>query len=830
MKLRLLLISVLLSFGAGVRAADFPGTVVLGRATNQSVAANLLAPANLTVYLEYGTRTGTYGTEIPPVSLSANVPQEVTLGGLTANTRYYYRLRFRTATATSYDASPESSFMTQRSAGSTFTFGVQGDSHPERVGVMFNSAYYTRTLQTVAADNSDFYILLGDDFSIDTINQANPRAVTQPQVIDRYIMQRPYLGLIGKAMPVYLVNGNHEQAARYLLDGTPNNVAVWAQNARNAYYAQPAPDDFYSGNPEQIPHIGLLRNFFAWTWGDALFVTLDPYWGSPVVADNDFYGGAKTTDQWKITHGELQYQWLKTTLEGSKAKYKFVFAHHVLGTGRGGVDIALKYEWGGQNANGTPGFAQNRPTWALPIHQLMAANKVTIFFQGHDHIFVRQQLDGVTYQSLGNPADPNYSLFNSDAFATGERFPNSGYARVTVAPSGVKVEYVRTYPTTDEGPGKVNGTVAFSYVTASAAEQTPIPVITAQPRALAVARGSAVAFSVSASSALPMSYQWKRNGVEIAGATTAVLGITAAQAADAGSYTVVVATSAGSVISTPALLTLGASRLVNMSVRSTAGTGSDTLIVGCVVGEGFPLAILLRGIGPALTGFGVTGVLPDPVLTLSDSAGGTVASNDNWTTGGNSNETAAVITRVGAFALPNGALDSALVANLTPGAYTATVSGKNAATGIALMEAYDAATTTSAAHLVNMSARTLVGTGGSILIAGFAVQGDVTKQLLIRAIGPSLTQFGVTGVLADPQLALFRAGETTPLQQNDNWLSATNSAQVSLASAQVGAFGLPAVAKDSAMLVTLAPGSYTAQVSGVGGTTGVALVEIYEVP
>ena len=460
----------------------------------------------------------------------------------------------------------------------------------------------------------------------------------------------------------------------------------------------------------------------------------------------------------------------------------------------------------------------------------MVANKVTIFFQGHDHIFVHQQLDGVTYQALGNPADPNYSLFNSDAYATGERFPNSGYARVTVAPSGVKVEYVRTYPTTDEGPGKINGTVEFSYVTASAAEQTPVPVITTQPRALAVAKGSAVTFSVSASSSLAMSYQWKRNGVDIPGATTAVLGIAAGQAGDAGSYTVVVSTSAGSVTSTPAVLTLGASRLVNLSVRSMAGTGNDTLIVGCVVGEGFPLAVLLRGIGPALTGFGVTGVLPDPVLTLADSVGATVASNDNWSTGGNSNETAAVITRVGAFALPNGALDSALVANLTPGAYTAAVSGKNAATGIALMEAYDAATTTSAAHLVNMSARTVVGTGGSILIAGFTIQGDVPKQVLIRAIGPSLTQFGVTGVLADPQLALFRTGGTTPIQQNDNWLSASNAAQVGLASAQVGAFGLPATSKDSAMLATLDPGSYTAQVSGVGNATGVALVEIYEVP
>ena len=819
-------------FATRALAADFPGTIVLGRPTNQSIAANLLAPSAQSVFLEYGTRPGSYTGQIDAILLAANAPREVTLPGLVANTRYFYRIRFRGPNATVYEASPEYSFMTQRPPGSTFVFGVQGDSHPERANTQFNSAFYTRTMNTVAADQPDFYLTSGDDFSVDTINQANPRAVTQPQVAERYNIQRPYLGILGKSAPIFLVNGNHEQAARYLLDGTPNNVAVWAQNARNLYYAQPAPDDFYSGNAEIIEHIGLLRNYYAWEWGDALFITIDPYWGSPVVVDNDFYGGNKTANQWAITHGKAQYDWLKATLEKSKARYKFVFAHHVMGTQRGGIDVALKFEWGGQNNNGTPGFAQNRAGWALPIHQLFVANKVTIFFQGHDHIWVHQQLDGVTYQALGSPANPNYSLFNSDAYATGERFPDSGYTRVTVAPAGVKVEYVRTYLPADERPGteKVNGTVAFSYTVGTAAEQSTSPVIAAQPRSQAVSAGTAVTFSVSATSALPLAYQWQRNGVAIAGATTAVLGLARVQAADAGSYTVVVSTTAGSVTSAAAILTLGASRLGNLSVRSTAGTGSDTLIVGCVVGQGDPAPLLIRGIGPALAGFGLTGVLADPVLTVTDANNSIVATNDNWSTGTNTNQTGAVTTRVGAFALATNALDAALVANLTPGSYSAVVTGKTGAPGLALMEAYDTSTTNTSAKLVNMSARTNVGTGGSILIAGFAIQGDAPKQLLIRAIGPSLTQFGVTGVLADPQLALFRQGSDTVIQQNDNWLTSSNAAQLGFTSAQVGAFTLPANSRDSAMLVTLTPGSYTAQVSGVGAATGVALVEIYEVP
>ncbi|MCX6953982.1 MAG: metallophosphoesterase [Verrucomicrobia bacterium] len=812
------------------RAADFPGTSVLGRPTNHSIAVNLLAPSALSTYLEFGTQPGNYPGQIEPVSLVANSPQEVTIDGLTANTRYFYRLRFRAAGATAYDAGPEYAFMTSRSPGSTFVFGVQGDSHPERAGQMFNAALYTRMMQTVAADAPDLFFTLGDDFSVDTINQANPAAVTRDQVINRYVIQRPYLGVLGRTVPIFLVNGNHEQAARYLLNGTPNSVAVWAQNARNAYYAQPAPDDFYTGNTEQIPFVsGPLRNFFAFTWGDALFVTLDPYWGSPVVVDNDFLGGPKTANAWSITHGDLQYNWLKATLEQSRARYKFVFAHHVMGTQRGGIDVALKYEWGGQNANGSPGFAANRPTWARPIHQLMADNQVTIFFQGHDHIFVHQQLDGVTYQSLGNPADNNYSLFNDDAYATGERFPNSGYARVTVTPDqGVKVDYVRTYLPADEGPGKVHGSVTFSYI--AGLPQGSTPVIAVQPKSQAVSVGQPVTFSVSANASLPLTYQWQLNGVNLVGATTAVLGLPSVRATDVGAYTVVVKTSAGSVTSATANLVIGTSRLANLSVRSTAGTGSDTLIVGAVVGPGDNETVLIRGIGPGLAQFGVTGALPDPVLTLNDNRNAVVATNDDWARGTNANQTAVTAGQVGAFALTNTALDSALLTTLAPGSYSAVLTGKNNATGVALIEAYDASTQPTAARLVNMSARTRVGTGAAILIAGFAIKGDAPKQVLLRAIGPTLAGFGVTGVLADPQLALFRQGVAAPLQQNDNWLASPNAAQIGLAAAQVGAFALPANSHDSALLVTLEPGTYSAQISGVGDTAGVALVEIYEVP
>jgi Calcineurin-like phosphoesterase len=435
-------------------------TEILGRPTHESVTVNARADSDLELYFEYGREQGQYGATTVPVTVAANQPVETLMDRLSPDARYFYRARYRTPGSGPYQTGAEHSFHSQRRPGSTFTFAAQGDSHPERAGIMFNSNLYVRTLQAVAAERPDFYLTSGDDFSVDTL-----RAVNAVTVAERYALQLPYLALVGQSSPLFLVNGNHEQAARYLLDGSANNVAVWAQNARNRFFPQPAPDGFYSGNTEVVPNIGLLRNYYAWEWGDALFVTIDPYWASPVAVDNVFGDDtARTRDPWQITHGDAQYEWLKKTLEGSRAKWKFVFAHHVNGTGRGAVEVAGDNEWGGKNRNGTWGFTANRPQWPLPIHQLMAANGVTIFFQGHDHLFARQELDGITYQELPNPADDTYTAFNDQAYRSGDKFPNSGYVRVTVSPESVHVEYIRMFLPNDEvPPGKVSGMVQFAY-------------------------------------------------------------------------------------------------------------------------------------------------------------------------------------------------------------------------------------------------------------------------------------------------------------------------------------------------------------------------------
>jgi hypothetical protein len=206
----------------------------------------------------------------------------------------------------------------------------------------------------------------------------------------------------------------------------------------------------------------LVRNYFAWHWGDALFVVIDPYWHSDAAVDNHISGEKKKRDLWDITLGEEQYQWLSATLSNSRAKYKFVFAHHVNGTGRGGKEVAPFFEWGGLALNGQSQFSIKRPDWALPIHDLMVQNQVSIFFQGHDHVFAMEELDGLVYQTVPEPADPNYQLYFEDRF-DGVVLPNSGRIRVEVSAEKATVEYLLTVLPEDETDTMQNNSVAYRY-------------------------------------------------------------------------------------------------------------------------------------------------------------------------------------------------------------------------------------------------------------------------------------------------------------------------------------------------------------------------------
>jgi len=275
-------------------------------------------------------------------------------------------------------------------------------------------------------------------------------------------------------------------------------------------------------------------------------------------------------------------------------------------------------------------------------------------------------------------------------------------------------------------------------------------------------------------------------------------------------------------------------KLINISTRSQTGTTANTLIAGFVITGDAPKPVLVRAIGPTLaTAFNVSGALSAARLEVFRGST-SIAVGDDWgapAAGAPSAATIAAITaRVGAFGLPAGSRDAALLLTLEPGAYTAVVTGQGGASGVCLVEVYDA---TSGAiprsqRIINIATRATVGTGDNALIAGFYVNGTVPKRLLIRGVGPALAQFGISGALARPQLVV-NSGATV-LAQNAGWGTSPDATLLATSAAQVGAFAFAAGSADAALIVHLSPGAYTAQVSGVGNTTGVALVEVYELP
>ena len=270
-----------------------------------------------------------------------------------------------------------------------------------------------------------------------------------------------------------------------------------------------------------------------------------------------------------------------------------------------------------------------------------------------------------------------------------------------------------------------------------------------------------------------------------------------------------------------------ARRLINLSSRVRAANGSDVAIAGFTIAGTAPKPVLIRAAGPTLGALGVAGTLTVPKLELY--RGSTVIeTNTGWTTAANSAAIATAASASGAFAFAPGSADSAIVTTLAPGGYTAILSAGAGAAGVGLVEIYDLSAATAGQNLANLSTRAAAGTGGEILISGLTIGGTLPKRVLIRAVGPGLAAFNLTGVLARPQLTLFSGN--TPVFTNAGWSTSPDADAIAAAASQVGAFAYAAGSADAALLVTLAPGAYTAQVAGVGGTTGLALVEVYELP
>ncbi len=266
-------------------------------------------------------------------------------------------------------------------------------------------------------------------------------------------------------------------------------------------------------------------------------------------------------------------------------------------------------------------------------------------------------------------------------------------------------------------------------------------------------------------------------------------------------------------------------RIVNLSSRAVASVGDDALIAGVVVADTVAKRYVSRAIGPGLALFGATGVLPDPQLTVFSGTGTELFRNNGWERGPDAVALPGYFKSVGAFPLTTGSLDAALATDLKAGAYTLQITSPTSRSGLALAELYELDTN---GRTVNLSSRARVRADDGALIGGFVVQGPAYKRMLLRAVGPTLAAFGLTGALRDPVLTLY-SGQTV-VATNDRWEAADNAAAIIAATKNAGAFALGAGSEDAALLITLPPGAFTVEVKGKNNTEGVALLEIYEVP
>lgn len=450
--------------------------------------------------------------------------------------------------------------------------------------------------------------------------------------------------------------------------------------------------------------------------------------------------------------------------------------------------------------------------------------------------------------ALAGTAEPTVSTPLATVTPTGTEFsvthnPTEPATTVSVTDGAVQVT-----PLNPAHPA-VAVTAGQSIEVNADANIVPPPAISTQPMAATVIVGTNAQFSVSASSASNLSYQWQRkvagsaiwsdlaNDGGFSGATAATLSISAALAMTGDQFRVIVTSDAGSSATSTvgALAVTHAPRLLNLSTRGLAQTGDNVLIPGFVISGTASKRLLIRAVGPTLgkDPINLGGVLDDPRMRLLRRNTVTqvfeeIATNDNWGTNGNAADITATAASVSAFDF-NDTLEAALLLDVAPGEYTVIAGGVNNSTGLAIVELYDADSADVDARLINISNRGFAGVGDDVMIPGFVISDEGPKTVLVRVVGPKLGSFGVSGTMVDPLLTVF-SGQS-PIHSNDNWSDDPDAATTTQVAAQVSAFALDGGSKDAAMVVTLQPGAYTVVgASAVAGGTGVVLVEIYVVP
>ena len=479
---------------------------VLHRVTDSSVTLTGFFSTDVTAAVRVGTtKGGPYTHKLlsggERKAFAANTPGAINLSGLSPDTQYYYQV----TSVPGGETSREGAFHTARPAGSDFAFTVTFDPHIDEGS---SDDVYRRTLANVGADAPDWHLDLGDlsmvtkcyGFHMGTQTACDTKtgaAQTQEETDTMWARLRPFIGQDFHSIPFLHALGNHEGEDGARSTGQCTDLASIRARSRTAYFPNPDPalqhggPGFFSGDDEPascMPEQGRSRQgFYTMQWGDVQLWVLDPFFyrERPERAEDEVE--AIEAALWAPTLGAKQYTWLAATLQESTAAFKVVAIHSLLGghwdssigpvkagQGRGGAEIAGLGEWGGHSHTGEHTFAQHRDTsvFTKPVHDLLKDTGVKLVLHGHDHMYAKQELDGVVYQLGPQPSHPSRSSSSGNCDSYGYNswpgtvcMSSSGHLRMTVAASGatksMTVDYVRAGGT--GAPGGANGQVAHSY-------------------------------------------------------------------------------------------------------------------------------------------------------------------------------------------------------------------------------------------------------------------------------------------------------------------------------------------------------------------------------
>jgi UDP-2,3-diacylglucosamine pyrophosphatase LpxH len=389
-------------------------TKLLSTSAN-SFSINVTSTLQGKAYVEYGYAKSKYTDKTTTLALAKGVATTFVINGLKAETKVYYRVRYALNGKTTFSALTQTSITTSK-VGEDFVFAVQADPHMDQAS---SAEVYTATINQIVKSKPAFLMDLGDIFMTDKLQDKSDASIRQ-----RFELMKGFYDKLN-GIPFYFTLGNHDGELGYSNFNTKKYRKEYfpAQTGELAYYSFSSPGALH-----------IVLDIFTYT-------TTNP-----------------KDDGWQWTLGKTQYDWLKTTLENSTAQHKFVYVHHLLygnAQSRGGVENAKYNEWGGKNRDGSEGFASNRPGWAKPVHQLLVENGVDFVFKGHDHIYVKQELDGIIYQTLPQPSHPGNKTSSAAeyGYVSGKTIGGSGFLKITTNSASIKVDFVR-----------YDGSIADSYV------------------------------------------------------------------------------------------------------------------------------------------------------------------------------------------------------------------------------------------------------------------------------------------------------------------------------------------------------------------------------